>query len=354
MRRIFYLLSFIILLFFISACILGSLKDQLQDDVGNPEQPLTDFENWSQVSSYPIQIASGQENLDNFREHSGIDLAGTDQDGTPFTGYQEVLREIDRGTGRRHEVESLDTPSKYLSGDREWVEMDGYWYLVHEMERQGLVCEKNPISEDTSHYSEHYFTRLLTTITPGELLDKEQMNGVLTDVYQIEDPTMLFVREISAVSGKVWIAQDPNFILKAEGTIEGVLEFENRLYDGTAAFQFEISDFDQVQVQLPDICAHPPQDFLPIPGQARDINDFGGLITFDSPGTVEQVVNYYLAELQEGGWQLVEHTQDQFEQTLKASLVTPQEIYIEIEVKIIAMGDNNTLVQLSWVTGETQ
>ena len=353
MKRTTHILVLVFLALSSSGCLVSNLMSQLRPDTSNSDQLPSDFEIWSRGIATGIKIGSGQENLSNFREYIEIDLTGMDENGVPAHGFQESLREIDRNTDNIREIQTLETPGHFLNGTMEWVEMDGFTYLVRELSQRGRVCEKEEIPEDTSHYSEEYVTRILNTITPGDLLESNVLlNGVLADVYEIENIVMLFVREMNTVNGKVWIAQQPNYFLKAEGSIEGVLEFENRYYTGQAAFHFEVYDFDQVQIKLPVLCAYPPEDMLPIPDNAKDMTDFGGLIAFSSPDPEDQVLNYYLAELESGGWLVEDLSKTHFEQIILAKITTPQDIQISIEVKIISMGDGSTRVQMKWVASE--
>ncbi len=197
---------------------LELLYCQLQPDTSSSDQVLSDFEVWSRGITTGIKIGSGQENLSNFREYIEIDLTGTDENGVPVHGFQESLREIDRSTDNLRELQTLDTPGQFINGTMEWAEMDGFKYLVRELSQRGRVCEKEEIPEDTSHFSDEYVIRMLNTITPGDLIESNVLvNGVLADVYEIENIVMLFVREMNTVNGKVWIAQQPQYFLKSSG-----------------------------------------------------------------------------------------------------------------------------------------
>jgi hypothetical protein len=330
------------------SCLLGGASTAPDSAVSDQDQIPSDFELWAQGKSSRIMLTSGQESLTNFREQFSIQIRGEDDDGNSFTGSQEYLIENDRISEKSRELETIQIPSRYLSGVREWVVADGFTYLVQEMSEGGRDCDKNENPTDTSHYSDVHVTRILQSITPGDPIEENmRVQDVLADVYEIEDLGLLFVRQLDSVIGKVWISQQPTYFLKAEGVIEGVFEFENILYNGEASFSYEIKDFDQVEVQLPALCAYPPEDMIPMPTNAQDVQEFPNLFTFSSPDPVDNVLCFYLDELVLLGWQVEEPISNHFEQIIKAQITSPQNIQLLVEVKIIDM-PNGSRVQISW------
>jgi hypothetical protein len=323
---------------------------QPKSDGSDLEQLPSDFELWAQGKLPHLQLTSGQENLTNYREQFSIQINGDDDNGNSFTGFQEYLIENDRVSDKSHELETIQVPSRYLSGVREWVVEDGFTYMVREMTEGGRDCEKSENPTDTSHYADVHVTRILQSISPGELIEENvQVQGVLADVYEIEDLALLFVRQLDSVGGKVWISQQPTYFLKAEGVVEGVFEFENTRYSGEASFSYEIKDFNQVDVQLPPLCAYPPEDMIPMPKNAQDVQEFPNLITFSSPESVENVMSFYLGELALQGWLVEEPISNHFEQIIRAQITSQQGIQLTIEVKLIAMPSGSN-VQVAWQT----
>jgi hypothetical protein len=338
----------VLLVFTACSCIIGGLTSQPHPEASDPDQLPSDFELWAQGKLPTIQLTSGQESLTNFREQFQIQISGADENGAAFNGYQEYLIEMDRATDHTRELETIQVPSRYLSGVREWVVADGFTYLVRDANQGGRVCEKNENPADTSHISPVHVTRVLQTITPGELLERNVwVQDVLADAYEIESAGFLFVIQLNTISGTVWIAQQPTYFIKAEGAVEGVFEFESTRYSGGATFNYEIKDFDQVQVQLPALCAHPPEEMIPLPSNAAEVQAYPQMITFSSPDPVDQVMSFYLAELVSQGWQVERQMSDAFEHIVTARITTPQDIQISAEVKIIDMGAGS-YVQIAW------
>lgn len=350
MKKTTLLLLQVFLIFTACSCLIGGLASQLRPDTSSHDPEPSDFDLWARGMPLGIQIDCGKESLTNFREQFDIQITGTDENGAPFNGSLEYLMEIDRANETRHEIETVQIPNAYLSGVREYVVADGYTYRVHDVfGEKGRTCDKEELPADTSHYTDEHVIRILQIITPGELIEENVLlNDVLADVYEIEDLSLLFARELSSINGEVWIAQQPVYFLKAEGTVEGIFEFGNNHYSGSATFRYEINGFNQVQVQLPALCAHPPEDMIPRPANAKDIIHFSNMYTFSSTDTLDQLISFYLEELVSQGWQVEEGPGDVHEQTLQASINTQQGIQIWTEVKITKMGDGSSHVQISY------
>ena len=256
--------------------------------------------------------------------------------------------EVDRVNDARREVAIQTSPNSFLSGKFEWVDVDGFAYYVYDdVHNGGRICEKEEIPADTSHFTEYHTMRILQTITPGEIIEKNvRVNGVQADVYAIDNLSLLFVRELHDVTGKVWIAQQPSYLLKAEGTVNGEFEFQNNYYQGSATFSYEIKDFDQVQVQLPALCANPPEKMIPMPSNATDVVNFPEGLSYSSPDAADQLVSFYLDELTARGWQ-VEEVPSDFEEVMLASIQTQDGVEISAEIKIHRMAEGSQ-VNIRW------
>jgi hypothetical protein len=343
------LLLFHVFLILISCnCKLFSIGNLSQPETDSYSEKTSDFELWAKGIPIGIQITSGTENLTNYRELFSLEVTEEGGTSTSLIASYDYMVEKDKAANTQHEIESMQSPSRYLNGVNEWVTADGFIYFVDDASQGGRICEKSELPGDVSHYADVRVTRFLLTITPGELLEKNvRLNGVSANVYEINDLSFLFTRTLNKVTGKVWIAQQPAYFLKAEGEINGVFEFENQPYSGKATFAYEIKDFDQVKVTLPVLCAYPPEQEIPIPANAQEVKKQPSLITFSSSDSLENVKSFYINELASQGWKVIEAPSDAFEDVLQADVVTPQGIYIQITVKFIKMPDGS-YVQIAW------
>ncbi len=351
MKRKTMLFSLIFLAFAACGCKFISIASLFQDDVSDSYDFPSDFELWSQGKLESLQLTAGQENLDNFREKFQIQLTGQDENRISVTGSQEYLIEIEKKRERLHEIDTIIFPGEYLNGKNEWAVYDDNYYYVSDAYWGGRKCEITQ-PEDTSHYSDVTTTRMLRAITPGEILEENILiNGIMTDVYSIDNLEFFFVNEITNIEGKVWISRDPTFFVKAEGTFSGSLEFDYTFYSGEAAFSYEVYDFDQVKVQPPTLCSYLPKDFIPIPKNAKDIKDFGGMFSYSISESADQVLEFYTSELYSLGWQVDEPTYEQWQDVMKARITTPEGIQFTIEMKISTMADGSN-VSVYWQAEE--
>jgi hypothetical protein len=341
----------LLLTFTALGCNFFGTSSLFQDEADNSNDFPSDFELWSQGKLEKIQLTSGQENIDNFREKFLIQLTGQDENGISITGSQEYTIEIEKKRERIHEMDTIIFPGNHLSGKNEWARYDGQFYHVSDAYWGGRKCEVTQ-PEDTSHLSDVTTTRMLRTIVPGEKIEENVLlNGIMTDVFSINDLDFFFITEVANIEGKVWISQDPAFFVKAEGTFSGLAEFEYVPYSGDGNFKYEVYDFDMVKVRPPTLCSYLPRDFIPIPKNAEDIKDFGGLFTYSVPESATQVLEFYTTELSSLDWQVDDPTNDHWEDAMKARTTTVEGIQFNIEIKIATMA-NGSLVKVYWLAEE--
>jgi hypothetical protein len=153
------------------------------------------------------------------------------------------------------------------------------------------------------------------------------------------------------VTGQAWIAQDPAYFIKAEGVVEGVMEFDYISYQTNAEFSYELKDFGQVRVELPALCANPPDELIPRPQSATDLVHFPEMVTFSSSESASEIKSFYLEQLPVQGWQ-VEEVPSEFDEILEISITTKDGIQIEAKVKIAAMANDTSYVSISWIAQE--
>ncbi len=346
MRKILlaFLLCFSLLIS--CACLVGSQNDESQT---SSDQPTSGFDMLAEGNPTYILLDEGKENLKNYREQFRIEISGVDETGTSASGFMEYLVEMDKPADLRREISNMQTPNNFMNGVSEYVVTSGLIYHVGDASSGGRICTREEVSAETQSHISDYAIRPLTSITPGKLLEKNvRVNNVVTDVYEIENLTLLTVRSITNIDAKVWVAQDPAFFLKAEGTVEGDIEWDNRIYTGKANFTYEVKDFDQVKIQLPALCTHPPEEMIPMPANATDIRNNPPWLNFNSPDTAEQVKDFYLKELAAQGWQVSEISSENFGILLQASTTSPQGVQVSLQIKIHQMGEGGSSVDINW------
>ncbi|GIV83091.1 MAG: hypothetical protein KatS3mg052_0098 [Candidatus Roseilinea sp.] len=129
------------------------------------------------------------------------------------------------------------------------------------------------------------------------------VNGVKANHYVVDESGIGFGM-FGKASGDIWVAQDGNFVVKYTGTATGKIPLFGDNSEGTATWEYQLEAINTLTaIELPQEClAQKPADDIPVPGTATDKNQFGGLITFNTADTPDQVVEFYRAELPKLGW----------------------------------------------------
>ena len=340
------ILLFQVLLIAISwGCMSGPLVARPSPAVAIPDQPPSDFAEWEAGNIQKIQLNSGQEILSNYREQFRIEFTGKEAAGAPFDAFQEYLVEVDRSQAARREVETIQSPDPYLNGSHEMVFTPDDTYTVTNR-IDGPVCQKLSTQTDSAQITAHL--DIIQAIAPGKLIKQQvEWNGILADVYDIQDVQLMLKNNLKKVSGKVWIAHDVHYFLKAEGTLEGEFWFEDLVASGSAVFSYEVKDLGQVQIQPPALCTHPTVDLIPLPADATEVNQSDFSVSFSSPQTLDQLKLFFANELTARGWKVEMLSADAYPKALTATTTTVQNLEVYAEIQINAMSEGSFAV-ITW------
>lgn len=345
-KTIIILQLFIIFIGF--GCLVGAAASASRPIAASTNQPPSEFDLWSKGEISEIQINAGKEKLTNYRELFHIGFDGKNEKGAPVVMSHEYLVEMDKSRSAQREVEIVQSPDAYLNGTREGGITPDYVYNIHSAATGGLVCETSPINS-SENIQLSFHTNFLEAIVPGKLLERNVLeNGVLADVYEIKKVSLFFRNDLNNINGKVWIAREPAYFLKAEGTVEGVVWFDNAPFTGIATFSYDVKEQNHVIVQPPDLCAHPPSDLIPLPLNITDLGKSPTDLYYNSAESKDQIKAFYNQELPARGWEVEELAADAYPKVLRASMTTPHAIQISIEIQIHAMSDGSYVV-ITWM-----
>ncbi len=166
-------------------------------------------------------------------------------------------------------------------------------------------------------------------ITPNDLLEdlcgwkktgSAEINGVKAqhwsfgkqDMEDCMPPEELFgIGELTDASGDLYVAEEDNYVVQMDIFYEGEnLDMELGESDSEANVQrveihYEVTDVNEpFTIQVPEealASSATPED-IPLPEDAEDVNYMFGMITFTSASTLEDVADFYKAEMPENGW----------------------------------------------------
>ncbi|MGQ9816079.1 MAG: hypothetical protein ACUVR3_13185, partial [Candidatus Roseilinea sp.] len=173
------------------------------------------------------------------------------------------------------------------------------------------------------------------------------VNGVRTDRYTFDETSIGF-GVFSKASGDMWLAQEGNFVVKYVGTATGKMLMFGGDIDGTATWNYQLEEINTLSsIELPPECvAQKPADDIPVPAGATDKGQFGGMITFKTTDTAEQVAKFYQAEMPAQGWTEGEASEFGDMRTLS---FTKDDRSLSI---MISLGDDGTSVIITEKKGE--
>lgn len=268
-------------------------------------QPAAPAAAVEETGSIP-DIEAGLESLASYRARYIFSFEGKDADGKEASGSLEFLQEVIAASKDQH-VRVSSTGMGNNASDSETFEfftVGGVSY-IYGMDDGVAKCASFSSGESASDPTAMF--------KPGDVLGGlnkarrvEQgvtVNGVKTDRYTF-DETGISSGVFSKASGDVWLAQEGNFVVKYVGTATGKMLMFGGDTDGTATWDYQLEAINTLAaIELPEEClAQKPADDIPVPAGATDKAQFGGMITFKTTNTVDQVIEFYQTQMPAQGW----------------------------------------------------
>jgi hypothetical protein len=136
--------------------------------------------------------------------------------------------------------------------------------------------------------------------------------------------------EITDASGELYVAEDGNYIIYMELTLEGsnlvmgMGSEEEEVDQGRIDFTYEMTDVNEpITIELPEEASSSgqlPED-IPVPEDAEEVSFMFGMITFNSASSPAELADYYQTQMPLNGWSessvsevsgmyMLEYTQD--------------------------------------------
>ena len=117
--------------------------------------------------------------------------------------------------------------------------------------------------------------------------------------------------EITDASGELYVAEDGNYIVYMELTLEGsnlvmgMGSEEEAVDQGRIDFTYEMTDVNApITIELPEEASSSGQlpDDIPVPEDAEEVSFMFGMITFNAASSPAEVAEYYQAQMPLNGW----------------------------------------------------
>lgn len=312
-----------------------------------PPNTAADFELWAEGKIPAVSIDAGKEQLANYHEVFSMQFNGQDTQGQSIQAGLDYQVAVDRVNHRQSEKETTVHPDKYWTGSQETMSDGKQFYRISPAYPSGIQCSVEPApSPELGTVINH--TQMIVTITPGKRLAENVMvSGLAADVYEIKSVRLSMGKDPDQISGKVWIARDKKFFVKAEGQLNASLDYENKSYRGPAHWQYEVKDLNQTQVEVPTLCALDPAKKVPLPQDAREVTNGSNRLNYSSAVQAADLRAFYLQELPSQGWTLAGQKDENPPYYLQATRREAGLTFL-LEISINAMSEGS-YVTATWV-----
>jgi hypothetical protein len=247
--------------------------------------------------------------LSSYRSRFVLTFVGTDEAGAPVDLSWTIS-----------EARSSDPPASYYawdgqgsgvpgaSGSVELVQVGGAGYMVFtedgESECIPFPAEGSPPEQTT--FSPDTFLAGADFSQAQRSPPDENINGVMTRHYSIDQPEVSLPGFSGALSGDIWVAVDGGHVVRqiisaagqvvALGGIRGYLEWTYDLLDINGP----------VSIEPPAGCEATPGSDFPMMADAFDVSSdlsaLGGVISYSTASPVADVVTFYTAQMPAAGW----------------------------------------------------
>ena len=131
------------------------------------------------------------------------------------------------------------------------------------------------------------------------------VNGIVADHYTFDEKALSFGLFADA-SGDAWVASDGNYLVKYIGKATGKAGILSKnASEGTVSWEYNLEQVNALdKIELPAECeASKPAGDIPIPPDATEKAQFGGMLTFKTADEPSKVAEFYTAEMLKQGWE---------------------------------------------------
>jgi hypothetical protein len=261
---------------------------------------LTDLSSYRSFMSIVVtEIVDGQETT----ESVDFDVEFTSE---PLAQHVSIS-----GSGFE-ETSGTDSVEWYLLEDMLYMSLGpDEWLSMPASEGEDLTAslvEPDALLDDTCGWQSQGATTLDGIQVERWTVNKEQIEACMPP----EELTGL--GELTDAGGEMFVAVDGGYVTQLDlyyaGTNLdlGLAATEQPVVEGRLDFSYKLTDVNQpFTIDLPPgaaAAASGPED-IPIPDNAQEVTNMGGLITFTSPDSPAQVADYYQAQMPGFGWSQV-------------------------------------------------
>jgi len=127
----------------------------------------------------------------------------------------------------------------------------------------------------------------------------ETVNGILSRHYVFDEKSLGW-GTFSRAEGEVWVAVDGDYVVKYILQAEGKNPITNE--EGNVEWGYEIRDVNQpINIEPPAGCEATESQFPMMP-DATNQSTMGGLVTYESSSSFDDVLSFYQEQMPANGW----------------------------------------------------
>ncbi len=255
-------------------------------------------------------------NLQSYRSTTDVVVTGT-VNGRQVTESFHLLLEhtsdplaqhiVMTGTGTDGEP-SENSIEMYLIEGTMYMKMGGQWLSVPANEGEALtegMLAPNDLIESTCGWKK---------------AGKTEINGIkvvhwtinMADMRKCTPTNEAFAMdEINDAGGDLYVAEDGGYTVQMDLFFEGkdlglnISDGAEPVQEGRMEIHYKLTDVNRpLNIELPPeakASGAPPGD-IPIPDDAQELNNMMGMTTFLSPGSPQEMADFYKAEMPKNGW----------------------------------------------------
>ena len=277
-------------------------EETVSDVIENEESPFSSLE-------LPFTITNNdQSKLDSYKVTFVMDVSGDYSEGGAYSQHIEMNQEIINEPFQMHEeIISSGSMEDMGVGTMHIYMKDDQTYMYYPDE-DSIGCLA--MSSGAANFEEVDYLRpedFFENIEVTELVEKDVMvNGVLSDHYKANEVDMEMTTVYSQ-SADVWLAKDGGYIIRFTGETSGEMNDGEDTGEGTAKWEINVFDIGQVSsIEIPAECLEQQAvtEDIPVPDGVQDYENFAGIISYTSDMSVDELAEYYRANLPENGWSI--------------------------------------------------
>jgi hypothetical protein len=141
----------------------------------------------------------------------------------------------------------------------------------------------------------------LSTVIGADTAGSDTVNGTPADHYTFDERAILEAGR-STSTGEAWVATDGGYVVKYLLQSKAGAELFGDGVEGTITWDYELTGANQpVAINLPEDCPAGLVD-APVLPDASNADNLPGLLTYDTPTPLADVVAFYQTELATRGW----------------------------------------------------